>query len=381
MISKIGFCKDFKGDRPCKNYWIDRNHNCFDPDSPLYSEYSHRILLIKLDAFGDVVRSTCLAEGIKKKYPDSQLSWITKRESIIFIKNNPYIDRKLPYNEEVVRQLQCEKFDIIINLDKDAKATSMMMLFNSEDRRGYGLQSCGFPIPLNEGSEYHYNICLDNWGAKVENTKTYSEMIFEISELEYDNEKPIVVLDKNNFKEVFFKENNISPTNNVILLNTGCGGVYPHKKWTYSGYRDLIKYLLENKNNKIVLAGSKSEMDRNSSLMNEFNSFNLIDTTDKYSLEEFCFLVDASSLVVTGDTLALHLAISLRKNIIVFYGPTQHQETNLFGLGKKFVRKELDCLSCHDQFPCPYEDSNHDGKCMNLISAEEVFSKIKKILY
>ena len=61
-------CRHFKGDRPCKYYWVDRNHNCWDPDSPYYEEYSHRILLIKLDAVGDVVRSTCMAEGIKKKY-------------------------------------------------------------------------------------------------------------------------------------------------------------------------------------------------------------------------------------------------------------------------------------------------------------------------
>ena len=69
MTSKIGLCKDFNGDRPCKKYWIDKDHNCFDSNSPLYREYSHRILLIKLDALGDVIRCTPLAEGIKKAYP------------------------------------------------------------------------------------------------------------------------------------------------------------------------------------------------------------------------------------------------------------------------------------------------------------------------
>ena len=63
-------CKEFKGDRPCKYYWTDKSHNCMDSNSSNYSEYSHRILLIKLDALGDVMRSTALVDGIKTKYPD-----------------------------------------------------------------------------------------------------------------------------------------------------------------------------------------------------------------------------------------------------------------------------------------------------------------------
>ena len=71
-------CRHFKGDRPCKYYWVDKFHNCMDPNSSNYSEYSHRILLIKLDALGDVMRSTSLVDGIKIKYPNSQLTWLVK---------------------------------------------------------------------------------------------------------------------------------------------------------------------------------------------------------------------------------------------------------------------------------------------------------------
>ena len=51
------------------------------------------------------------------------------------------------------------------------------------------------------------------------------------------------------------------------------------------------------------------------------------------------------------------------------------QEINLFGLGTKLVREELDCLNCYDQFPCPY-----DGKCMSLISHKDVLKSIKELL-
>ena len=379
MTSKIGLCKDFKGDRPCKKYWIDKNHNCFDSNSPLYREYSHRILLIKLDALGDVIRCTPLAEGIKKAYPNSKLVWMTQTESLLFLKDNKFVDEVVSYNDENVRVLQCQEFDVIINLDKDAKATSMIESFNSTDKRGYGLNKFGYPYPLNEGTIYHYEICLDNWGVKQRNKKTYQEMMFDASELKYNNEKIFVPLNESKyekFKNNFYREYQLNTDDNLILLNTGCGKVYPHKKWTYDGYKDLIGKLLNDSKNKIILSGAKDELERNHKLLHEHNNNNVIDTTNKYSLEEFSFLINLSKVIVTGDTMALHLAIGFEKNIITFFGPSPYQETDLFGLGKKFVRKELDCLSCHDQFICPY-----DGKCMSLIKADEVFDEIKKILY
>ena len=371
-------CKEFKGDRPCKHYWTDKNHDCNDSKSSNYKEYSRRVLLIKLDALGDVIRCTPLAEGIKKKYPDCQLIWLTQSNSMFFLQNNKFIDKIVPYNDENVRILQCQKFDTIINLDKDAKATSMMKIFNSNDKRGYGLTDDGFPIPLNKETEYHYKICLDNWGLKLKNKKTYIEMMFDSSKLKYENERPIVHFNKNKlkeFKDKFQRENNIDNDDKLIILNTGCGPVYPHKKWTYKGYKNLIKKLLKNNKLKIVLTGSTSEESRNKSLYIECESSNLINTTSKYSIEEFCYLVGISDIVVTGDTMALHLGISLNKKIVTFFGPTPYQETDLFGLGEKFVRKELDCLSCHDQFECP-----HDGKCMSLINSDEVFYSIKKLI-
>ena len=368
-------CKHFKGDRPCKYYWIDRSWDCSICEH--HNPFKERILLIKLDALGDVVRAIPLAEGIKKQHPNSQLTWLTTDAAKYFVNENPFVDRVLEYNSEVVRRLQYEKFDIIINLDKDPKATSMMMLFNSDDKRGYGLHSEGHAIPLNDDAKYHYNMCLDNWGAKTKNKLNYQEIIFSIAGLQYDGERLLLNLNKDKsdkFKRKFCKLYNIQDGDNVIVLNTGCGPVYPHKKWTYDGFKKLIEYLLEDRNNKIILAGSDSELVRNNNL-NLWGEDNLIDTTSKYDIEQFCYLIDLADVVVTGDTVALHIAISLEKKIVSFFGPTPHQEINLFGLGEKLVKEELECLNCYDQFPCPY-----DGKCMSLITADEVYKSIVRLL-
>ena len=39
-------CRHFKGDRPCKYYWIDKSWDCFECEH--YNPYNERILLINM---------------------------------------------------------------------------------------------------------------------------------------------------------------------------------------------------------------------------------------------------------------------------------------------------------------------------------------------
>ena len=366
-------CKHFKGDRPCKYYWVDRSKNCGQHTCLHYDNFNERILLIKLDALGDVVRSTALVEGLKKKHKNSQITWLVAPEGEYFLKDNPFIDRIITYNTETVRQLQVEKFDILINLDKDPKATSMAMLFNSKIKRGYGLSDEGYVIPLNDSTKHSYFSSLDNWGAKIKDTKSYQELIFNISEVEYNNEQPKIYLnDEGNFKNIFYKKYNINKKDKIIILNTGSSNRFQHRIWTKKGYRELIKKLLKNTSYKIILAGSKLEIDRNNYIAKDFN---VINTTNHYNLKEFVFLLQLADVIVTGETVAMHIGISLSKKMVGFWGSLPPQLVDFFGLGKKHYNKELKCLGCYGQFKCPY-----NAKCMTSITANEVYKSIEELI-
>ena len=41
-----------------------------------------RILIIKLEAVGDVLRTTCILHGLKEKYPKSEITWITCKSAV-----------------------------------------------------------------------------------------------------------------------------------------------------------------------------------------------------------------------------------------------------------------------------------------------------------
>ncbi len=368
----MSHCQHFKGDRPCKYYWVDRSWDCSNCQH--YTTYDKRILLIKLDELGDVVRSTALVEGLKKKYEKSQITWLVAKNGKYFLNNNPYIDRILQYDNESVRQLQCEKFDLIINLDKDSKATSLTMMIDSDIKRGYGLSKDGYVVPLNDGTNNSYYSSLDNWGRKIKETKSYQELIFDISEISYGGEKPKVFLDDGGlFKSKFYEKYNIKEDDNLIVLNTGASSKYKHRIWTKEGYRKLAKKLLLDNKNKVILTGSDLELERNDYIGKDLN---VINTTSNYNIEEFVYLLQLSDVIVTGETSAMHIGISLGKKIIGFWGSLPPSLVNLYGLGKKHYLKDLDCIGCYGQFECPY-----DAKCMKDIKVDEVYKSIGDVLW
>ena len=67
-------CRYFKGDRPCKPH---KEEGVICQDCPHYDPVSHRILIIKLGAIGDVIRTTPLLTPLRDKYPNSEITWMT----------------------------------------------------------------------------------------------------------------------------------------------------------------------------------------------------------------------------------------------------------------------------------------------------------------
>ncbi|HVO76072.1 MAG TPA: hypothetical protein VMT35_18755, partial [Ignavibacteriaceae bacterium] len=78
-------CRFLRGDIPCKPNKLYGVH-CVDEkgkDCSYYDPIKEKILIIKLGAIGDVIRTTPLLERIKKDYPKAKIFWLTKAPSIL----------------------------------------------------------------------------------------------------------------------------------------------------------------------------------------------------------------------------------------------------------------------------------------------------------
>jgi heptosyltransferase-2 len=97
----------------------------------------------------------------------------------------------------------------------------------------------------------------------------------------------------------------------------------------------------------------------------------LIDGGCDNAIRHFAALVGACDLVITGDTLTMHLSLALNRRTIVLFGPTSASEIELYGLGEK-ITPRMDCLSCY-KAKC-----NFVPNCMDYISADMVEAAVER---
>jgi heptosyltransferase-2 len=151
----------------------------------------------------------------------------------------------------------------------------------------------------------------------------------------------------------------------TIGLNTGAGGRWPLKQWREEGYAALVTRLSERHPElQFLLLGGPGERERNERLKAAVR-VPLIDPGCDNPVRHFAALMNRTNVVVTGDTLAMHLALSLEKRTVVVFGPTSAAEIDLYGLGEKVV-PDMTCLSCY-KTSCDFVPN-----CMDLISTDMV---------
>jgi len=359
-------CVHFRGDKPCK---FERFcEGCSD-----YEPFPKRILIIKGRAQGDVLRTTALLPGLKRKFPDCHISWLVDEESKDLLVHNPYVDRIICFRWQDMLSLWVEKFDILISLDKEAPSTSVATRINSPQKLGFGMNEYGNLTVFNKGSEYAYRLGIDDELKFHQNKKTYQEIIYEIAEIEYKHDEYVFQLGEGDKKKAleFFKKNKIAKNRLSVGLNTGAGTKFQTKQWPEERYLKLINLLSTQLQANIFLLGGLREKKFNQSLEKK-SPHRVYDTGSDNSLLDFAGFVSLLDLVVSSDTLGMHLAIGLGKKIIALFGPTCPQEIDLYNRGAKLFA-DVSCAPCYLQ-TCP------DEKCMKEITAEQVFEEIKKLV-
>lgn len=368
-MSKEFDCRFFASEKPCR-FKLDCN---IDTACPEYQSMRTRILIIKLAAIGDVLRTTPILPVLKKKYPQSHITWITDTSSIQVLEENPYIDCLLVANYENTLRLQVEKFDLLICLDKDTVASSLASLVKADQKLGFALSEKGLLYPLNKEANYLFRLGVSDELKFRKNKKTYQQLIFEALNLEKKYGEYIINLPEKylSYGEQLIKQWGINNGRPVIGLNTGSGKRFATKRWEIGSFIELANRLSKDLNVHIILLGGPEEVERNKEITANTEA-PVIDTGCNHSLKEFMGLINQCHLIVTGDTLALHLAIALKKLVVTFFGSTCHQEIDLYGRGRKLTAN-MDCAPC-------YRGKCDTMACMKSISVTDVFNACKEIL-
>lgn len=366
-------CRSFREDYACEIMTAESLRDC--SGCMFYEPVKKRILILKLGALGDIVRTTPILKAIKEKYGhDTHITWIVEEwKGKELLKGNPLIDRILELNEETKERLKQEKFDILFSFDIDARSTLISNNVKTDEKYGYYFHEDGKPAVYNKGAKYYLNRVFSNHLNKT-NRKTYQEMIFEIAELKYKKEVCSIYNIDEKYAEKFIKENNLTKKDRLICINLGSAGRWPSKAWHPDKIIELVKKL-KSINYKILLRGGADEKELISFLKKKLEKVNIqVLVNDPLPKEvsqpvQIITLINLSDLIITGDTLGLHIATALNKKVIALFFCTPPWEIEEYKNVKKIISPLLEKHFYTDVY---------DKELTKSISSEQVFEEIKK---
>ena len=367
-------CINFPLDRPCK-YQKDNNaicNTCKKYVSINKKSTATKILIIKLGAMGDVLRTTFILEGLKEKYKNSTIDWLVDKKNSEVLTGNEYIDIIIPNDDKVFEFLASNKYDIVINLDLSPESLAFTKLVFANKKIGYYLDDKRNITGTNDfAKKWLLTSAYDE--LKKANTNTYQYWMSKITELKRDDYEIVVPISKQAKLKAnkFSSSIKLSKKDKVIGINPGAGKRWIMKKWRVEKYIKLIN-ILSQKGYKILLLGGKDD-EQEIELILKQKIKNVYSTGTDNCVQEFFAMVNLCDLVVCGDTMAMHAALGLKKNVVAIFGPTSFDEIEMYNRGSKIVSMDCNC--------CYRPDCNKKVKCMDKVTVETVLDSIETYIY
>jgi ADP-heptose:LPS heptosyltransferase len=405
-------CRRYRGDRPC----AAGVQGVCPANCAQYRCMGKRILIIKLGALGDVIRTAALLPGLKAAWPECHITWVSRPAGVRMLGNHPLIDRLLPFDAETLCHVECEQFDLCLSLDKEPAPAALTMRVRARERRGIGLSRFGTVFPLNTECAEYFRLGLDDDFKFRRNQKTYQQLVYEAVGLAYRGQRYQLHPgpEQRRRAERRWKALHVAAGEVVIGLNTGAGDAFANKTWRPEKFARLARMLAGERGWRVALLGGPREAEANEAvaaacaeLVTDAGGACVVDVCASEAVAsrgdcaranatggisgrhapalhvdavqahapalhelDFAALVERCNVLVTGDTMAMHVAMALGVPCVVLFGPTCPQEIDLYQHGTK-VTTRLPCA------PCYRRTCDKSPNCMDDIAVGEVLAAVE----
>ena len=304
-LSDVKFdCRHFRTGIPCLP---NKKNNAVCTTCKEYDQIQTRILIIKLGALGDVIRTTPLLERFRNEYPGCHFTWLTLSPAIL---PKEQIDVIYKWDFTAVYTIENTKFDIAINLDKDPEACMLLAKVDAPTKYGYTWEDNHIAPATENATHKLLTGFFDEFSKK--NTKSYLEEIFEICHFDFRKEDYQINLNQDFAVTWKLKLQELALGKTIVGLNTGCGPRWNTRLWSEESWETLAKQLGELGYYPIFLGG-ELEHEKNLKMAKVTGAH----YPGHFSLEEFIALTNACDIIVTQVSMMMHIATALRKKMVL----------------------------------------------------------------
>lgn len=319
------------------------------------------ILIIKTGALGDVLRTTSILPGLRARDRELRVTWVTAPAAVDLVRLHPLIERVVPvdFSSAVSAQAASEElagpWSWVISLDDEEPHCRFASGVQADRLSGayWDGDATARRYTPDVGPWFDMGLLSVHGKAeadrlKIENRRTHADLLANMLGLEKG--APALPTDPaaEAFARAFVGQHGLHERGPVIGLNTGAGGRWTSKALPVERVAEVALEIDRTLGGKVgfLLLGGRDEADRNRAIVEALGErVLLVDGGTGNGLLEFAALVGHTDLLLSSDSLALHVAVARRVPVVAFFAPTSAAEIDLFGRGEKVVSTAPDYCS------------------------------------
>ncbi len=374
---------------PC-NMAVDR---CSVP----HEAATHRILIMRVGAYGDILMGTPLLAALRSAYPDAHLTWMVEHSQVQAIDANPYVDALIvwdgSYWKRMVRlglypawlvralrfqrELRAHQYDVFISfqpeewplLVRGVGAPIAIGVFDTF-RRYYRARH----------TSRHTRLYTHAYAYPHLPAHRIDQYLLALEALGLPSSAPkslcmgFTAQDRDDARE-FLQQAGCAEADEVIVLAPMT--TWPSKCWPAERYAELGSLLARREGCRIVLIGAGREREAVAAIAAKMAAPPIVAAGD-LSFRQMAALLARAQLVVSGDTGPMHVAAGVGTPFVALFGPTSaawYGPQEARGVALSHL---VPCGPCDQKFCLNTGDDAL--RCMKLITVDEAWAAAERLL-
>lgn len=348
---------------------------------------SRKVLILRLSAVGDVVRTLPAVKALKEHIPSSSITWIVEEPSQALLESQPEIDEVILFPRKrwtkglksfkgmgrTIREawgfladLRKKRFDVVFDFHGLLKSGLLSFFSGSPIRIGYDRKSTHegnflfsnrkVKLPKEKISRFQRNLTLLK-GMGLEVREVGGRLYIPSEDREY--------------VASFFNKISTPLKRPFIAIHPGTSPKTTYKRWMSDRYAQLADRLISELKATVVFTWGPEELEWVEGIRREMKEPSILGPRTE-SLTQLGEVFRGCDVYIGGDTGPMHIASLMEIPVVVIYGPTDPIVNEPLRHHIKVI-KEVGCNPCRKR-------SCKELTCLKMVTVDDVFKATKEIL-
>ncbi len=349
----------------------------------------NKILIIRLSAIGDVLRTLPAFHILRKNFPEAYIAWIVEEGAKDILEAHPGIDEVIIFPKKelaakfksrktffkglkqfflLMKKIRKKKFEVAIDFHGLFKSGIISFLSGAKDR-------VGFTKPFTKEMNFLFNNRRFSLDSDRLNRVERNITLVEKLGLNVNQEPPEIHVPKKDSELIlsFLRQNRVEPQRPLIAIHPGTSPSTPYKRWDAYRYAVVADKVIEDSAAQIIFTWANEEIEMVKEITG-LMKYRAIIAPETENLCQLAEIFKRSDLYLGSDTGPMHLAAFVKTPVVAIFGPTDHVVNEPYKHTPHIViRKEIECAPCRKR-TCPTKE------CMKGIKESDVIRAVNIML-